>query len=117
MCLRGLLLLLLNEQVAQKPGQDVGTKIIATINQILDLNASGKNRTVTELGQHAPVVQFMGVMPYKMLHELVMQLQNVLTHVIIAGGDIDYQLFKETVNLLDSLHWLNFTFKDSADQI
>ena len=56
----------------------------------------------------------MAVMPYKMMHELVIQLQNVLTHNIISGV-INNRLFMEAVKLLDTFYWLNFTFKDTND--
>ena len=55
-------------------------------------------------------------MPFKMMHELVMQLQNILTHNIIQGH-INPELFRETVKALDIMHWLNFVFKDKKDQI
>lgn len=55
-------------------------------------------------------------MPFKMMHEIVMQLQNVLTHNIISGV-INNRLFIEAVKLLDTFYWLNFTFKDTNDQI
>ena len=56
----------------------------------------------------------MAVMPNKMMHELIMQLQNILTQDII-NGTINNALFIETVKLLDTLHWVNFTFKDASD--
>lgn len=58
----------------------------------------------------------MAVMPKKTLHELIIQLQSVLTQDII-NGTINNALFIETVKLLDTLHWVNFTFKDASDQI
>ena len=55
-------------------------------------------------------------MPFKMMHELVMQLQNILTHNIIQSN-INAELFEATVKALDIMHWLNFKFKDTKDQI
>lgn len=55
-------------------------------------------------------------MPYKLLHELVITMQNILTQNIIQGV-IRPQLFQETVKAIDVLHWLNFTFKDAEDRI
>jgi len=74
MCIRGLFLLLLNDQVADVMGQELGVKILSTINQILSPAVAPNKRTITELVQHPPSVQFMAMMPSKMLHELVMQL-------------------------------------------
>lgn len=37
------------------------------------------------LSQHPIVVQYLAVMPYKLLHELVITMQNILTQNIIQG--------------------------------
>jgi hypothetical protein len=46
-----------------------------------------------------------------------MQLQNILTLNIIQGAQVNYQLFTETIKVLDIIHWLNFSFRDKVDQI
>lgn len=39
-----------------------------------------------------------------------------MTHNIIQGV-INAKLFEENVKMLDTLHWLNSTFKDTKDRI
>ena len=116
MCIRGLVILILNEQVARDRGQEAGTRILRTMNNTLGKAVSQESRKNPKLSQHPIVVQFLSVMPQKMMHELVMQLQNIMTHNIIQGV-INAPLFEENVKMIDTLHWLNFTFKDTKDRI
>ena len=39
-----------------------------------------------------------------------------MAHNIIQGV-INPELFEQNVKMLDTLHWLNFTFKDTKDHI
>ena len=55
-------------------------------------------------------------MPFKIQHALVITMQNLLTQNVI-GGVINAPLFQETIKVIDTFHWLNFTFKDQTDQI
>ncbi len=59
----------------------------------------------------------MSILPKELLHEYVMQMQNILTLNIIQGVQVNYQLFTDTIMMLDILQWLNFTFKDKSKQI
>jgi hypothetical protein len=56
MCIRGLFLLLLHDQVADVMGQETGVKILSTINQILSPAVAPNKRTITELVQHPPSI-------------------------------------------------------------
>lgn len=51
--------------------------------EILGDDVAEETREETNLAEHVPVVQFMSTMTTKMLLELVMQLQNILTINII----------------------------------
>ncbi len=41
---------------------------------------------VMDLNEHTPTVQFLSTIPTKLMHEYVMQLQNLLTVNIIQGS-------------------------------
>ena len=74
MCIRGLIILILNEQVARDRGQEAGTRILQTMNNTLGKAVSQESRKNKQLSQHPIAVQFLSVMPKKMMHELVVQL-------------------------------------------
>ena len=56
MCIRGLIILILNEQVARDRGQEAGTRIIQTMNNTLGKAVSHEKRKNTQLSQHPIVV-------------------------------------------------------------
>lgn len=74
MCIRGLIMLVLNPEVARDRGQMAGTRILKTLNMILSKDVAHSRRSITDLKQHPFVVQFLAVMPYKMNFEIVIQL-------------------------------------------
>ena len=117
MCVRGLLLLVINEKFADYLGQGVSEKILTILINILGGDVSYEKRQITDLAQHVPAIKFISVMPKKLMHEIIMQLQNILTLNIIQGTQINFQLFTETIKVLDIFHWLNFAFKDQSEQI
>lgn len=83
MCVRGLMLLMLNEQFADYMGQAISEKILTHLIVILGSSIHNEQRLISDLGEHIPAVQYISIMPSKMLHEFVMQLQNILTLNII----------------------------------
>lgn len=117
MCVRGILMLMLNDQFADYIGQHICEKILEMFVELMDDTYSDEKREIEDLDAHVPAFQFICVMPTQLLHEFVMQLQNVLTLNIIQGVQINYQLFTETIKVLDLFQWVNSTFKDSADRI
>jgi len=42
-----------------------------------------ETRDEADLSEHLPVIQFLSTLPTKLLHEYIMQLQNILTVNII----------------------------------
>ena len=116
MCCRGLLMLSLNESIAQASGQEIAEKILRTFKELLAPATTPEKREIERLSQHALAVQYLAVMPYKQLHELLISWQNILSQNVIQGA-IRPMLFQDTVKAIDVLHWLNFTFKDLQDQI
>mgnify|MGYP000929311762 CR=1 FL=1 len=65
MCIRGLLMLALNERIALDRGQEIASRILATVNKIMQKPTATDKRTVAFLSQHALVIQYLAVMPYK----------------------------------------------------
>lgn len=63
MCIRGLFLLILNEHFADYMGQAVSEKILVYIVEVLSDVASEEHQEVSDLSQHAPVVQFLSTLP------------------------------------------------------
>ena len=106
----------LNERIVLDRGQEIATRILLTFNKLIGKLTTADKRQNAWLSQHALAVKYLAVMPNNFQHELVMQMQNVLTQNIIQGV-VNAALFQETVKVLDILHWLNFTFKDQKDQI
>ena len=83
MCVRGLLLLMINDQFADYMGQTISEKILTMVIDILGDAVAEERRTITDLAEHAPAVQYLAILPTNVLHEFIMQLQNVLTLNII----------------------------------
>ena len=115
MCIRGLFILMLNEHFADYMGQAVSEKILSFVIEVLGDAYCDETRELEDLDEHPPVIQFLSTLPTKLLHEYVMQLQNILTVNIIQGFQVNYQLFTGTIQVLDILQWLNVTFKDQKD--
>lgn len=85
MCVRGLLLLMLNEHFADYMGQLVTEKVLTVMVEVLGDSLSEEKLDEPDLKEHPPAIQFMSVLPKKLLHEFVMQLQNILTLNIIQN--------------------------------
>lgn len=123
MCLRGLMMLMINEHFADYMGQGIAEKILTMIVDILGPSIMDDQQQILDFqGQDCveepppiPAVEFLSIMPTKMLHECVMQLQNILTLNIIQGAQINYQLFTESIKVLDLFHWVNTCYKDKCD--
>lgn len=58
--------------------------------EILEDSVADEKRDEPDLSLHSPAVQFICTMPTNLLHEFIMQLQNVLTLNIIQGVQINY---------------------------
>ena len=98
-------------------GQGVAEKVLTMFNEFIADSVTYEKRLCKDLAEHSPAVQFLAVMPTKQMLEFVMQLQNTLTLNIIQGAQVNYNLFTETIKMLDTVNWLNFAFKDKDDQI
>jgi len=72
MCVRGLLLLMLNEHFADYMGQAVSEKILVYFVEVLSDVAGEEQQEITDLGEHAPVIQFLSTLPTQLMHEYVM---------------------------------------------
>lgn len=120
MCVRGLLLLLANEQISEYTAQDLTTQILQLFYDILEKSVSEEKRDDQELGNHSKEIQFLASMPKAMLHESIMALQNLITISIISSGvfqPINIDLIEQCIIVLDVLHWVNITFKLKKDQV
>lgn len=117
MCLRGLLALIHNENFGDYDSQDSSTSILKAIMDVLGKDVSHENRQKITLENASLAVQFLAVMPTKLLHEYVMQLQSLLTISIISGAMLNMELFVETIRVLDILHWVNAKLKEPESQI
>ena len=116
MCIRGLLMLVLNQQLSRDRGQPTAARIMTQFNKIISKGVPASKRQTVQLSEHPYMIQFLALLPQKMMIEIIMQLQTILTHNIIQGA-IDPQLFEQNIKMLDTFHWLNSTFKDKRDQI
>lgn len=85
MCVRGLLLLMLNEHFADYMGQLVTEKVLTVMVEVLGDSLNEDRLEEHDLKEHPPAIQFMSILPKKLLHEFVMQLQNILTLNIIQN--------------------------------
>ena len=120
MCVRGLLLLLANEQISEYTAQDLTTQILQLFYDILEKSVSEEKRDDQELGNHSKEIQFLASMPKAMLHESIMALQNLITISIISSGvfqPINIDLIEQCIIVLDVFHWVNMTFKLKKDQV
>ena len=84
-------------------------------NEVMEDAFTEEKREIDNLDEQTPAFQFICVMPTQLIHEFVMQFQNVLTLNIIQGVQINYRLFTETIQVLDLFQWVNSNFKDSVD--
>jgi len=55
--------------------------LLDTINNEITPDQMG----ITDQNEHSLAIQYMSVMPKKLLHEYIMQMQNILTLNIIQG--------------------------------
>ena len=109
-------MLVLNQQLSRDRGQPTAARIMTQFNKIISKGVPASKRQTVQLSEHPYMIQFLALLPQKMMIEIIMQLQTILTHNIIQGT-IDPQLFEQNIKMLDTFHWLNSTFKDKRDQI
>ena len=93
MCIRGLLMLVLNQQLSRDRGQPTAARIMTQFNKIISKGVPASKRQTVQLSEHPYMIQFLALLPQKMMIEIIMQLQTILTHNIIQGA-IDPQLFE-----------------------
>ena len=83
MCIRGLLILLINEHLADFSGQGFCERIMSTFLDVISGEITNEKMEIKDQREHSLAIQYMSVLSKNLLHEYVMQMQNILTLNII----------------------------------
>lgn len=67
MCVRGLCMLMLNDQFADYMGQDAAEKLLTGIREIIEVDVCEEKRdAAVSIQEYVPAVQFLSVLPLKL---------------------------------------------------
>ena len=63
MCIRGLLMLVLNQQLSRDRGQMTATRIMTQFNKIISRGVPASKRKTVQLSEHPYMIQFLALLP------------------------------------------------------
>lgn len=116
MCLRGLLMLMHNDQFSDFDWFEISNEILELFLELFAKPADASHREVKELEQHALVVQYLVALSKEQLHEYVMQLQSLITINIITGV-AKMEMLVNSIRVLDILQWVNAGLREKKNKV
>lgn len=116
MCLRGLLMLMHNDQFSDFDWFDVSNEILELFLQLFSKAADNAHREIEDLEKHDLIVQYLVGLWKEQLHEYVMQLQSLITINIITGV-ARMEMLMNSIKVLDILQWINSKLREKKERI
>ena len=102
MCLRGLLMLMHNDQFSDFDWFEISNEILELFLELFSSAADTQHREISDLEKHDLVVQYLVALNKEQLHEYVMQLQSLITINIITGV-AKMEMLVNSIKVLDIL--------------
>lgn len=74
MCVRGLLMLMLNDSFADYMGSEISVKVLEVFEKVMTDSINENSSKKIDLDGQVPALAYLSVMPTKQMHEYVMTL-------------------------------------------
>lgn len=116
MCLRGLLMLMHNDQFSDFDWFDISNEILSLFLELFSKAADSAHRQIDDLEKHSLIVQYLVALRKEQLHEYIMQLQSLVTINIITGV-AKMEMLVNSIKVLDIFEWVNSLLRSSDEKI